>query len=205
MLGVSSGVCGISQYAESSAIGVGDPFYGLDDQRKSRSGTAFVFCFCEGFRLIVFFYAGVQKVLLGTYFSGQYLAYKTYMAPRFRSFAFLWCSTEEFNALISLRWPPHAGLGGFKLKTWYGLLVSNATWVLEVLLPFLVLFARWRSFWVLVTIVFVGLFQLAALELEFFLVMAILLALFFERPYEKALFGCSVVLLVLNVVVLGDY
>ena len=156
------------------------------------------FSFIRTFALVVLFYAGVQKLLLGTYFEGQYLAYKTYATPSFQNVAHLWCSQAELQYFQSLPWPPYAGLTGFKLKTWYGLLISNLTWVLELVLPLLVVFSAKRQVWLVITLLFAARFQLAALEAEFFLMMLILLSLYFNDAHEKKLFGVVAVILAVN-------
>ena len=158
------------------------------------------FSFVRAFALVVLFYAGVQKILLGTYFEGQYLAYKTYATPSFQNVAHLWCSQAELKYFQSLPWPPYAGLTGFKLKTWYGLLLSNLTWVLELILPLLVVFSAKRQLWLVVTLMFAASFQLAALEAEFFLMMLVLLSLYFNEAHEKKLVGVVAVILTINFV-----
>ena len=72
---------------------------------------------------------------------------------------------------------------------------------MELLIPFVVLFSSRRSLWVAVVLIFTATFQLAALEMEFFLVMTILLFLFFDEAYEKGLFVVSGILLLLHQII----
>ena len=59
----------------------------LCDARNSEERILY-FSFVRAFALLVLFYAGLQKVLLGTYFSGQYLAYKLAVRFIFRTLVF---------------------------------------------------------------------------------------------------------------------
>ncbi len=156
------------------------------------------FSFIRAFALLVFFYAGVQKILLGTYFTGQYLAYKTYSAISFQNLGFLWCSQEELETFKSLSWPPSAGMGPFQLNTWYGLILSNATWVLELVLPVVCFFGKRKNIWAAITLVFVLGIQAMALEIEFLLIMMCLLSLYFKHIRDRQLFFLSCLLVVLH-------
>jgi len=154
-----------------------------DPNRPQERGLFFVFI--RTFALLILFYAGVQKLLLGTYFNGQYLAYKTYSSISFQNLGFLWCSKEELENLKSLPWPPYAGMGPFKLSTWYGIILSNATWILELVLPLLCFFGKRKNLWATITLAFVLGIQAMALEIEFFLLMMSLLSLFFMNIRDR--------------------
>jgi hypothetical protein len=169
---------------------------------KSELERQILFSFIRSFALLAFLYAGIQKVLLGTYFYGEYLAYKTYSSEQFLRLSPLWTSAIEREMFKSLPWPPHAGLGPFHLSTWRGLLASNAVWILEIVLPIGCFFGRKRNYWATAIIIFVIGIQLMALEVEFVLLMLALLSLFFNTVRDRQILYVSGVLLFLSAILL---
>ena len=96
--------------------------------------------------IIVCVWAGLQKVLHGTYLEGEFLAHQIATQERFRVvFGFL-LGAEELDRITGL-----TGLGAqgrFALRGW-GLALSNSVWALEMGLPLLLFFERTRKLGVL--------------------------------------------------------
>jgi hypothetical protein len=135
---------------------------------------------------VVFFYAGLQKLVHGYYFRGQLLAYSIGIEA-FKPVLQLLLPHDEFVRLS--RFHLQAGDGPFLLSSTLMLVLSNATYVIEMgLVPLLVL-RRTRQLAVVGAIVFLLGIELAAREFFFGLLYINMLLLFFERAVNRRLVG----------------
>ena len=130
--------------------------------------------------VIAIFYTGAQKVLYGSYFQGQFLAWEIATKQSFAFFFEPFMSAEEFSRLRHIH-PERLGAGPFLVSSPIFLAMSNSVYLIEMLTPFFLLHLRTR---VLATLAF-GLFMIAvetgALELLFGMLMINLLLLFLPR------------------------
>lgn len=130
--------------------------------------------------VIAIFYTGAQKILYGSYFQGQFLAWEIATKQSFAAFFQPFMSAEEFSRLRHIH-PERLGAGPFVVSSPIFLAMSNSVYLIELLTPFFLLHLRTR---VLATLGF-GLFMLAiesgALELLFGILMINLLLLFLPR------------------------
>lgn len=147
---------------------------------------------------VFFFYTGLQKVLYGYYFDGQFLAFLAATDERFRLFFQHLIPSEELERLrafnLSLvdadagRWKPRVGAGPYRVDSLIFVLVSNITYIFEMVAGLLLLLPRTRVVAALASIVFVIMIELAARELTFGALMINLLLLFLPGKWNKWLF-----------------
>lgn len=151
--------------------------------------------------VIVIFYTGVQKVLYGTYFQGQFLAWEIATKENFGAFFQPFIGAEEFSRLRHIH-PERLGAGPFVVNSPVFLAMSNSVYVVEMLAPFLLLFLRTRVFAAFGFLLFMAAIQAGALELFFGLLMVNLLFLFLPRAINyralPAFAACYVGLIVLR-------
>lgn len=126
--------------------------------------------------LVVLFYAGLQKVLLGYYFQGEFLLFA--IAVRDSSadlFALLLPPSEVGRLRSAAQLGP--GDGPFRTDSWRFVAAANLVWMFEMAVPFLLAWRRTRTWAVLASIAFVLTLQLAAREVMFALLLTQLLLL----------------------------
>lgn len=115
--------------------------------------------------LVVFFYAGLQKLVHGFYFHGEYFAF--YLGER--SFASLLrpfvsdAELQRFGAGLARR----AGDGPYRFESLPLIALSNAAWLAELGIPFLLVSRRWRRLGVAVAALFLVFTEALARELHF--------------------------------------
>ena len=135
---------------------------------------------------VVFFYAGVQKLVHGYYFHGELLAYSI--------------GIEAFKPVLHLLLPPDdfMRLSHFQLKAGDGpylvsspliLVLSNATYIIEMGLVPLLVCRRTRPLAVVGAIVFLLGIEMAAREFFFGLIYINMLLLFLDRDVNRRLVG----------------
>lgn len=129
---------------------------------------------------IVIFHTGFQKLLYGTYFQGQFLAYSIATKNSFGDVFKLVLPAEEFSRLVNSH-PERLGAGPFTVKSPLFLLMSNGVYVFELLSPVFLLIRRTRSLAVIAVIAFMVFVQAGARELFFGLLLVQLLLLFLPR------------------------
>ena len=127
--------------------------------------------------VIVAFYAGVQKVLHGTYFDGTFLAYQVAHSERFTATLGALLPTAELARLQALE-PLTVGAGPYRLTSWVGLTLSNAVWIAELVLPPLLWIRRTRTAAMVGLIAVVLAIEIAAREVLFGGLFVALLLLF---------------------------
>jgi hypothetical protein len=136
--------------------------------------------------VIVLFQTGLQKVLYGQYFSGEFLAFMVGQGERFAAPFGLILSGSQIEVLQSydvLR----TGQGPFRVDSLLFIGISNLVWISELALAGLVLLARTRGIAVFAAMALVASIQLAAREFGFAFLFVNLLLLFTARGNERAL------------------
>lgn len=104
---------------------------------------------------IVLFMSGLQKLLHGAYFEGEYLAYMVSSTDRFRDFFAPMLSSADLAHLDSLRGaidavpfqldrPVGPLPGPYRVESTPFLLASNAVWIAEMVVPLGLLWRRTR-------------------------------------------------------------
>ena len=152
---------------------------------------------------IVLFYTGFQKLVYGTYFQGQYLAYMVSLTDRFaRVFEWL-VPVGEWSRLKAIG-PPVPGAGPYTVDGAAFLAVSNLVYVVEIALAAGLLWWRTRrpAIWMaLALIVFI---ELGAREVFFGLLFCNLVLVLHPRDVGRKLApvvaGIYVLALLLKVV-----
>ena len=135
---------------------------------------------------VVFFYAGVQKVVHGYYFRGQLLLYSMGIEG-FRPVLQLLLPHDEFLRLSHYRL--QAGDGPFLVSSPLIVVLSNTTYSVEIGLAALLLLRRTRPLAVIGGIVFLVGIEAAAREFFFGLIYINMLLLFLERDVNRRLVG----------------
>ena len=144
--------------------------------------------------VIVLFYSGVQKVLHGTYFDGQFLGLSVGHKPSL-DWLFSWIlPADELERLRHLH-PLAPGKGPFAIRSPLALLISNGTYLFEITAPALLLWRRTRPYAAVATLVVIACIEVGARELLFGILFVNLLLLFFARPVNRALLPVSLAVL----------
>jgi hypothetical protein len=131
---------------------------------------------------LVLFTSGVQKVAHGYYFHGQYLTYSLWIETFRPVLAFL-LPAGEYARLTSFS--TELGAGPYLVSSSLMLVVSNAVWVAELVLPLMLLWPRTRLLGVAGTLVLLAVIQAAAREMFFGLVFTNGVLLFLPRPLGR--------------------
>lgn len=134
---------------------------------------------CRWIAIIVFFYSGLQKVLYGTYFRGEMLAWAIAHDARFRTAFEPLMPRDEAARLAALA----DTAGPFASEWWPLILISNFVYLFEMLAPWLLLHRRTRSAAVAAILVFMVAIETGAREVLFGCVFANLLFLFTRRNW----------------------
>ena len=144
------------------------------------------------FFVIVLVYTGVQKVLYNTYFDGQMLGVLIAEEDRFAWF-FQWIlSSDEFNRLRALgpiptEWGQALPEGAYRIDSIPVVMLSNATYVLEMLLPILLLVPRMRSLAITGIVLLILAIEIGAREITFGALAMNLVLLFAKRDWNRRL------------------
>jgi len=144
---------------------------------------------------IFFFYTGLQKVLYGYYFDGQFLAYLAGTEDRFATVFRLIIPADELARLQSYNdvllrpgvFRPRIGAGPYHVDSVLFVVVSNGVYLFEMLAGILLLARRTRVLAAVASIAFVVMIQLGARELTFGVLMVNLLLLFVPGAWIKRL------------------
>jgi hypothetical protein len=131
---------------------------------------------------LVLFSSGLQKVVHGYYFRGQYLTYSMWIET-FRPVLALLVPPGEYARLTSF--PSEVGSGPYLVESPLLLLVSNAVWVAELVLPLLLLSPATRVVGVAGTLALLAGIEVAAREVFFGLVFTNGVLLFLPRPLGR--------------------
>ena len=151
----------------------------LDHSREALVGLQA----CRWLVLIVFFYSGLQKVLYGTYFRAQLLAWTIAHDVRFATAFGHVMPPEEALRLQALA----NTAGPFGSDWWPLVLISNFTYLFEMIAPLFLLHPRTRSAAVAATVTFIFLIELGAREYFFGCLFINLVFLFARRNWYPVL------------------
>lgn len=135
---------------------------------------------------IVLFHTGLQKLLYGHYFAGDFLAFMVGRGDRFAAL-FQWLLPAAEVARLQAYQPFQAGAGPFRIAQPLFVALSNAVWLAELALPVGLLWRRTRTVAAIAAIAFVLALQLGARELGFALLFANLLLLFAPAGWARRL------------------
>ncbi|MEE8508984.1 MAG: hypothetical protein V3T07_07965 [Myxococcota bacterium] len=144
---------------------------------------------------IFFFYTGLQKLLYGYYFDGQFLAYMAGTEDRFAALFGLIIPEEELARLQSYNellvrpgvYRPRIGAGPYRIDSILFVVLSNSVYLFEMLAGVLLLARRTRAVAAVAAIGFVVMIELGARELTFGVLMVNLLLLFLPGAWIKRL------------------
>lgn len=139
---------------------------------------------------IVFFYAGVQKLIHGCYFRGEALAYFIAGKPSYASFFSMILPSEDLARLGALA--ASGGVGPYRVSLPLFILLSNLSYILEIVLPFLLMARRTRSAAVLATAAFVVMIGSSSFEFLFNIFYLNLLLLFCRSDLNRKLQGAFI-------------
>ena len=142
--------------------------------------------------VLVLFHTGLQKVLYGHYFDGQFLAFMVGQGDRFAVAFSPIVSDAQLAALRALD-PMRTGQGPFRVDSWLFVAASNAVWILELVLPAFLVHARTRAVATAAAIALVVLIQVGAREVGFALLFGNLLLVFTGQGNRRALLPAALV------------
>ncbi len=128
-------------------------------------------------------WAGLQKVLYGYYFGGEFLAYAIAQTSRFADLFGWLIPPEELVRLQELR--PGPGAGPYRVESVGFILVSNLAYLLEIAVAVMLIVPRLRRLAFLAAIGYVIAIELGARELFFGGLMINLLLLFASRDLNR--------------------
>ena len=141
----------------------------------------------RSFILMFFFYSGLQKVLYGRYFDGQFLAYFIAVDDRF-AFPFRYLMpADEFQRLQAMQ-ALEVGTGPYRVQSAAFLIISNSVYLFEMAAPVFLVLRKTRCIAAVATIAFVIAIELGAKELCFGMLTINLIALFLPGRWIRWLF-----------------
>lgn len=135
---------------------------------------------------IVLFHSGLQKLLYGHYLYGDFLAFMVGRGDRFADL-FRWMLPAAEVARLESYDPFRSGAGPYRVTQPFFVLVSNAVWIAELVLPFGLLARRTRLAAALAATALVVAIQLGAREAGFALLFVNLLLLFVPSRVARVL------------------
>ncbi len=169
-------------------------FLAFLDERDEREGVLL----CAALRgtvAIVLVWSGLQKVIHGTYFDGQFLAYmaatKTWFTEVFQHVvpdAELHRLTAFNERLDGSTWQPAVGAGPYRVDSVLFVALSNAVYVLEIAVGLLLLLPRTRAAAALAGIAMVVFIELGAREIVFGILIVNALALSLRGDAPRRMF-----------------
>jgi hypothetical protein len=142
--------------------------------------------------VVVLFYSGLQKLVHGYYFGGEFLAFSAPSAA-FRPLFALLLGDAEMARLAAL--DGSVGDGPYRVASWPLVAASNATWLGEILLAPVLCWRRTRAVGVAAAVVLVLAIEIAAREVFFGLVFLDAILLFARRDLHSRLVPAVAVLL----------
>ena len=163
-------------YLELGVLALGAVF---DDRRRGEAQL--LLQSCRWLVVIVLFWAGLQKILHGYYFGGEFLSYAITQEARFAQIFGVLLPNDELLRLQSYGQPAPLGAGPYRVEAWPLLLVSNATYSMEILVAIGLLVRRVRPLALCAAMALVIAIELAAREVLFGALYLGLLALFGRR------------------------
>lgn len=135
--------------------------------------------------VIVLFHSGFQKLVMGHYFEGQFLAVWTARHASFQAFFGLVLSDAELGRLVAME--GRIGTGPYHSTNPLFLAMSNAVWIGEMGLAALLLVSRTRKFAVWGALALLLGIELGAREVVFGCLFSFLVLMFHESRRSYAL------------------
>ena len=136
--------------------------------------------------VFVFFWSGLKKVMFGTYFGGEFLAFIMTRSPHFAEFFGIFVPDAEILRLRSYS-ILDPGVGPFRVDSLLFVAVSNAVYLAELFLAALLVWRRARPYaWLFGIAVIVGI-EIAAREGMFGMLCISLFLCFPERDLNRRL------------------
>jgi hypothetical protein len=133
----------------------------------------------------VLFHSGFQKLVMGDYFQGQFLAFVTAGKPKFSDFFGLVLSDAEFSRLVAMK--GSIGTGPYSITEPLFLAMSNMVWIGEMAVGVLLLYKPTRRFAVWAAVALIAGIELGARELIFGSLFTYLVLMFYEGRRTFAL------------------
>jgi hypothetical protein len=141
---------------------------------------------------VVLFYSGVQKIVHGYWFRGEYLAFSSH-TPSFRAVLALLVEPAEMQRLLALH--GEVGDGPYRMSSPLLLAASNSVYLLEMALGALLLWPRTRRFAVPVVLAMLVAIEVGAREAFFGLVFVNAVLVFVRTDLNRRLIPAFGVLL----------
>lgn len=167
--------------------------------KEDRDNETLVLQGLQWLAAIVLFQTGLQKVLHGYYFRGDFLAFMVGAQDRFANLFGLFLPAEEIARLEGYDYL-RTGAGPFRVTDPLFVAASNLVWIAEIGLPGLMIWRRTRDWATVAAIALIVMIQLGALEVGFALLFVNLLLLFFAQNWNRRLFPLFALILVLAAV-----
>ena len=145
--------------------------------------------------VVVFFYSGLQKLVNGYYFNGEFLAF-SFSRDSFRTVLGTLLPADELARLASYSYYKEVGDGPFIVTNLPLLIVSNSIYVSEIGLALLLFIRKTRRFGVIAAIVFLVGTEAIAREFFFGAIFANMILLFFPSDLNRKLMPFFLCLLV---------
>lgn len=116
--------------------------------------------------VLLLFWAGVQKLLYGTYFRGEFLSWMISVRPAFAQALGLVLPAQEVARLVEAG-GLEVGSGPYRTDSLVLVAASNAVWIAELVLPVMLVVRRTRVIGAVLSALFVLSIQLVAREAMF--------------------------------------
>ena len=176
-------------YLELGILALGTLF---DDRRKGEAQL--LLQSCRWLVATVLFWAGLQKILHGYYFGGEFFSYAISQEARFAQIFGLLLPSDELLRLQSYGQPAPLGAGPYRTTSWALLLVSNATYLTEILVAIGLFVRRLRPLVVCAAMALIVAIEVAAREVFFGALCLGLVTLFSRRALNWQLLPIFVAL-----------
>jgi uncharacterized membrane protein YhaH (DUF805 family) len=170
-------------YLELGVLALGTLF---DDRREGEDQL--LLQSCRWLVATVLFWAGLQKILHGYYFGGEFLSYAISQEARFAQIFGVLLPSDELIRLQSYGRPAPLGAGPYRAESWALVLVSNATYLMEILVALGLLVRRLRPFALCGALALIVAIEVAAREVLFGALFLGLVSLFARRALNWQLF-----------------
>ncbi|MGH0030209.1 MAG: hypothetical protein ACQGVC_10490 [Myxococcota bacterium] len=148
-------------WAEGMLLGL---FALLDPEQEDEA--VWLLCALRWMVALLLLWAGLQKLLYGTYFRAEFLCWMIAQRPAFATALGGFVAADELARLTSLD-PTGLGAGPFRTDSVWLILGSNAVWIAELVLPAMLVPQRLRAVGAVLAALFVLSIQLVAREAMF--------------------------------------
>ena len=170
-------------YLELGVLALGALF---DDRKEGEAQL--LLQSCRWLVVTVLFWAGLQKILYGYYFGGEFLSYAISQEARFAQIFGALIPSDELIRLQSYGRPAPLGAGPYRAESWALVLVSNATYAMEILAAIGLVVRRLRPLALCAAFALIVAIEVAAREVLFGALFLGLISLFARRALNWKLF-----------------